>query len=576
MFKKMTISKKISIGFTIMLALIILLGGYSLLSLNSSKENLTIIEDANKQLVIEIQTLSEFKNAISFSQSFMAYGDDDLYEQIDLSLDNSLTYIDSILSTTSGKENEDFIQLGEKVTEWRNGLIYDLLPIVRAKFKEQERGNAIGVTELEEKRKKFVSKLDPISKDVKETLQQKVKINEQIVQENINSTISTMAGFIKFSIIIGILALIIGIMLSIYITNSIRKPIYKMVSGANFFAEGDLKKPIDINSSDEFGQLADALNKMRENFNIIIKQIKDYSYQLDESFTNVFETSGSSAAAALEMAKTISAIADSTENQMNSINTTSNVVKSLSEGSYNVAENAKTVASMAEEASHAAKDGRALIINAVKQMDSINNSVNKSANVIIHLGQRSQEIGKIVDTISGIANQTNLLALNAAIEAARAGEQGKGFAVVASEVRKLAVQSDESAKQISQMINEIQRETNEAVTVMKDGTEDVEQGSIVVNKAGKEFESITILIGDLTKKVQDISGDLQNMVKANQDIANEFNNIKYASKQITDETHTASAVTEEQSASMSEVTNFSKELKRKSQDLLTLIDKFKN
>jgi methyl-accepting chemotaxis protein len=576
MFKKMTISKKISIGFTIMLALIILLGGYSLLSLNSSKENLTIIEDANKQLVIEIQTLSEFKNAISFSQSFMAYGDDDLYEQIDLSLDNSLTYIDSILSTTSGKENEDFIQLGEKVTEWRNGLIYDLLPIVRAKFKEQERGNAIGVTELEEKRKKFVSKLDPISKDVKETLQQKVKINEQIVQENINSTISTMAGFIKFSIIIGILALIIGIMLSIYITNSIRKPIYKMVSGANLFAEGDLKKPIDINSSDEFGQLADALNKMRENFNIIIKQIKDYSYQLDESFTNVFETSGSSAAAALEMAKTISAIADSTENQMNSINTTSNVVKSLSEGSYNVAENAKTVASMAEEASHAAKDGRALIINAVKQMDSINNSVNKSANVIIHLGQRSQEIGKIVDTISGIANQTNLLALNAAIEAARAGEQGKGFAVVASEVRKLAVQSDESAKQISQMINEIQRETNEAVTVMKDGTEDVEQGSIVVNKAGKEFESITILIGDLTKKVQDISGDLQNMVKANQDIANEFNNIKYASKQITDETHTASAVTEEQSASMSEVTNFSKELKRKSQDLLTLIDKFKN
>lgn len=576
MFKKMTISKKISIGFTIMLALIILLGGYSLLSLNSSKENLTIIEDANKQLVIEIQMLSEFKNAISFSQSFMAYGDDDLYEQIDLSLDNSLTYIDSILSTTSGKENEEFIQLGEKVTEWRNGLIYDLLPIVRAKFKEQEKGNAIGVTELEEKRKKFVSKLDPISKDVKETLQQKVKINEQIVQENINSTISTMAGFIKFSIIIGILALIIGTMLSIYITNSIRKPIYKMVSGANLFAEGDLKKPIDVNSSDEFGQLANALNKMRENFNIIIKQIKDYSYQLDESFTNVSETSENSAAAALEMAKTISAIADSTENQMNSINTTSNVVKSLSEGSYNVAENSKTVASMAEEASNAAKDGRALIINAVKQMDSINNSVNKSANVIIHLGQRSQEIGKIVDTISGIANQTNLLALNAAIEAARAGEQGKGFAVVASEVRKLAVQSDESAKQISQMINEIQRETNEAVTVMKDGTEDVEQGSIVVNQAGKEFESITTLIGDLTKKVQDISGDLQNMVKANQDIANEFNNIKYASKQITDETHTASAVTEEQSASMSEVTNFSKELKIKSQDLLTLIDKFKH
>ena len=85
------------------------------------------------------------------------------------------------------------------------------------------------------------------------------------------------------------------------------------------------------------------------------------------------------------------------------------------------------------------------------------------------LGDRSQEVGQIVDTISGIAGQTNLLALNAAIEAARAGEQGRGFAVVAEEVRKLAEQSQEAAKHIADLISHIQADTEDAVQAMQEG-----------------------------------------------------------------------------------------------------------
>ncbi|MCM0759498.1 methyl-accepting chemotaxis protein [Sporomusa sphaeroides DSM 2875] len=131
------------------------------------------------------------------------------------------------------------------------------------------------------------------------------------------------------------------------------------------------------------------------------------------------------------------------------------VVEQISDGISEVAANSDYVSSNSGQAADKAQEGNTAVDKAVSQMIHIEQTVNNSSQVVAKLGERSKEIGQIVDTISGIAGQTNLLALNAAIETARAGEQGKGFAVVAEEVRNLAEQSQTAAKQIAALINEI-------------------------------------------------------------------------------------------------------------------------
>jgi methyl-accepting chemotaxis protein len=118
---------------------------------------------------------------------------------------------------------------------------------------------------------------------------------------------------------------------------------------------------------------------------------------------------------------------------------------------------------------------------ATEEMASVRSASPEATNAIRQLGDKSQEIGGIVDAIGGIAEQTNLLALNAAIEAARAGDQGRGFAVVADEVRKLAEESQQAAASISSLIREIQAETGRAVTVVEDGAARTAQGAATVD-----------------------------------------------------------------------------------------------
>lgn len=136
-----------------------------------------------------------------------------------------------------------------------------------------------------------------------------------------------------------------------------------------------------------------------------------------------------------------------------------------------------TAAGNSEQARKHALEGNNSIGTSTKQMQGVRDAVQESSVLVDKLGKRSQEISKIVDTISDITEQTNLLALNAAIEAARAGEAGRGFAVVADEVRKLAEQSQSAAKEIANLIESIQKDTMDAVAAMKNGREQVVSGT---------------------------------------------------------------------------------------------------
>ena len=194
--------------------------------------------------------------------------------------------------------------------------------------------------------------------------------------------------------------------------------------------------------------------------------------------------------------------------------------------------------------------------------------------MVTELGERSKEIGQIVDTITGIAGQTNLLALNAAIEAARAGEQGRGFAVVAEEVRKLAEQSAVAAKQIAAMIGEIQQDTVRAVAAMEDGTREVKTGTAVVNNAGESFAQIAALVEKVSTQVGQIAVAIEKMAGNSSHVVAAMREIDQVSKHTAAETQTISAATEEQSASMEEMAASSQRLAQMAISLENAVKQF--
>jgi methyl-accepting chemotaxis protein len=200
--------------------------------------------------------------------------------------------------------------------------------------------------------------------------------------------------------------------------------------------------------------------------------------------------------------------------------------------------------------------------------------VTSSAAIVGKLGERSKDIGQIVQTISSIASQTNLLALNAAIEAARAGEQGRGFAVVAEEVRKLAEQSETAAKQIAGLIQETQQDTDKAVHAMQEGSQEVRVGTEVVNGAGQTFREIAQSIAQVSSQVAAIASAIQHMADSSQEIVAAVQDIDTVTKSTAEQTQTVSAATEEQSAAMEEIASSSAVLAKLAEELQGTIKQF--
>jgi methyl-accepting chemotaxis protein len=162
------------------------------------------------------------------------------------------------------------------------------------------------------------------------------------------------------------------------------------------------------------------------------------------------------------------------------------------------------VQQVAERAEAAAANGAGAVEQTVSGMARIRDTVENASARVVQLGEKSSQIGKIVETINDIADQTNLLALNAAIEAARAGEQGKGFAVVADEVRKLAERSGVATKEIALLISDVQQGTSEAVEAMRAGTHEVEVGTDLVDRAGTSLAEIAQTVSATKTAAEDI------------------------------------------------------------------------
>jgi methyl-accepting chemotaxis protein len=221
-----------------------------------------------------------------------------------------------------------------------------------------------------------------------------------------------------------------------------------------------------------------------------------------------------------------------------------------------------------------AEQGSESVKKAVNQVNMIRTSVSNSADIVRILGERSQSIGQIVEVITGIASQTNLLALNAAIEAARAGEQGRGFAVVADEVRKLAEQSEQSAGEIAKLIQQIQGDTSKAVSSMDDGMQEVESGIALFQESSDSFTQILHTANSVTEQIKQLSDATGIMSAASQNVVHSLSEVMEISRNFEMNSQSVAAASEEQFASMEQISESSKSLSELANELQLLISGF--
>ncbi len=249
------------------------------------------------------------------------------------------------------------------------------------------------------------------------------------------------------------------------------------------------------------------------------------------------------------------------------VNSISGMLDQMNSGIEQIAGSASESSATAVSASELAETGKTAMHDVIDKMEKISQSSRHTSEMIRRLGESSETIGQIVETITGIADQTNLLALNAAIEAARAGEQGRGFAVVADEIRKLAEQSGNAAKQIAELIAAVQTETEKAVAAKDEGSSNVKEGIEAVKKAEKSFMEIFSAVQKVSEQMQEISAATQEMAAGTEDTHESFKKMAEITVDTSMDTHEIAESVQSQHMLLEEMETTAKKLKR-------IVDKF--
>jgi len=403
-----------------------------------------------------------------------------------------------------------------------------------------------------------------------------IKTMEEESQARMMAMIETGDNVLLTNIVLAIAVAILAVLIALYLANGLTKPILLVIGQLEKVAQGDFRvNELRVRTKDEVGRLVSTMNKMTHNLRSFVLDVAESAQVVASSSQELTASAEETARSAEHVTNAIQTVAEGTNVSIARAEESARAIEEMTQGVLRIAESTALVSDLSQTALQDANEGDESIKRIIHQMHSIDRQVSESASVVKTLGEHSEEIEQIVSVITGIASQTNLLALNAAIEAARAGEHGRGFAVVADEVRKLAEQSEESARQISELIRQIQAQTDKAVLAMEKGTSEVKAGMSLVDGAGEKFQRIVQGAREVATQIEEVSAAAEQMSASSEEIAASMQEMTSVANESATEVKSVAASSEQQLATMEEITSSAENLNRVAQELQEAISEYR-
>ena len=366
---------------------------------------------------------------------------------------------------------------------------------------------------------------------------------------------------------------------SVFFARRLTRHLGELTAFGRGISSGDISSNLTFKKAsrlpDEVDDLRSAINLMLDNFRELVTHMQRTSRSVAESSNELRNGAEGVNASAAEVTESIARISSGAEWQTELVEKASSLINSIAKLIERTARSAEDASKASTDTSEAASAGSAIARKTIEKMGLVFERVERSSERVFRFGERSKEIAKIVELITRVAQQTHLLALNATIEAARAGEYGRGFAVVADEVRKLAENVGLSAEQISKLVDELGKETDQAMVSMRESTTDLNNGRSELSAILQSLENITGAATRGADMVTQISSITRDQLRGAQEMVQAIERISGVAVSNATATEQVMEATQRQRRSMQAMTHNALELSNLSRELETVMQRFK-
>nr|WP_243176963.1 methyl-accepting chemotaxis protein [Clostridium estertheticum] len=408
----------------------------------------------------------------------------------------------------------------------------------------------------------------PASKDGKIVGVSSITINTQDLT-------GIVINIIKSIGLLFVISLILILIFAYFFSSKITKPIKNVVSALETISEGDFTAILKVESKDEVGVLAKAMNKTLETLREMIGSIKSTMNDLNGVSQTLSASSEEVSSSSMEITRAVGEVADGATKQSQNLIESVTLLEEFTKTFDTINENAQMVSGGSSKIKGAADVGSLRIGELVTSVEGIRQEFKYVTEKLILLNGSVEKITAITEVINDVAGQTNLLALNASIEAARAGESGKGFAVVADEIRKLAEQVSDSSNGIMELVSTVTKDTKEVSSKANLVTNKIEEQVVTVESTVASFKDILDEVKLIAPQIQNVNYALESAVKSKNYVVEKVESVASVSEEVAASAEEISATTEQQTAFSEEMTATAETLAGMAQSLSESVEKFK-